>query len=82
VAQLGFENPDILLSSVQLDPFRRGMGVTTETDVRGRRGAYFVHATIKLAPGAVCSWHLLADVSQDNAAVIHKIEALREIAVP
>jgi len=77
VAQLGFENPDILLSSVQLDPFRRGMGVTTETDVRGRRGAYFVHATIKLAPGAECSWHLLADVSQDNAAVIHKIEALK-----
>lgn len=77
VAQLGLDHPDILLSSVQLDPFRRGCGVTTETDVRGRRGAYLVHATVELMPGAERSWHLMADVSQDNTAVIQKVEALR-----
>lgn len=77
VGQLGLEHPDVLLSSLQLDPFRRGGGVTTETDVRGRRGAYFVHATVDLAPGIERSWHLLADVSQDYAAVVQKIEALK-----
>ena len=77
VAQVGLEDPEVLLSSLQVDPFRQGGGVTTETDVRGRRGAYFVHATVELAPGAERSWHLLADVSQDNAAVIQKIAALK-----
>ena len=77
VAQLGLDHPDILLSSVQLDPFRRGYDVTAETDVRGRRGAYLVHATVELAVGAEHSWHLLADVSQDHVAVIRKIETLK-----
>jgi hypothetical protein len=78
VAQLGLDHPEVLLSSVQLEPFRRGYGVTMETDVRGQRGAYFVHASVELAPGAERSWHLLADVSQDHAAIIQKIEDLKE----
>jgi hypothetical protein len=77
VAQLGLDRPNILLSSEQIDAFCQGSGVTTETDVRGRRGAYLAHATVELAPGVERSWHLLADVCQDNAAVIQKIEALK-----
>lgn len=77
VAQLGLDHPDILLSSVQLNAFRLGRPVTTEMDVRGKRGAYLVHTTLELPPGAERSWHLLADVNQDNAAVIQKITALK-----
>ena len=50
VMQLGLDQADYLISSAQLDHFRAGLGVTMETEVRGQRGAYFVHATLDLAP--------------------------------
>ena len=77
VAQLGLEQADYLLSSDQLDHFRHGHGVKTETEVRGRRAAYFVHSVIELAPGAECAWHLFADVNQDSAAIVRKIKELQ-----
>jgi hypothetical protein len=76
-AQLGLEQVDILLSSDQLDGFRQGKGVTTETEIRGKPGAYFVHSVIDLGPGAERAWHLFADVNQDSAAIVKKIEELR-----
>jgi hypothetical protein len=51
--------------------------VITETEVRGRRGAYFVHSVKELAPGAEWSWHLFADVNQDSAAIVQKIQELQ-----
>jgi hypothetical protein len=62
--QLGLDQVDYLLSSTQLDDFRAGLGVDIETEVRGRRCAYFVHTTLELAPNAERSWHLVADVNQ------------------
>jgi hypothetical protein len=76
-AQLGLDQADYLLSPVQLDRFRSGNGVVTEKEVRGQRGAYFVHTTLELAPGAECTWHLLADVSQDSAAIVRKVKELQ-----
>jgi len=70
VMQLGLDQADYLLSSAQLDDFRAGLEVTGETEVRGRRCAYFVHSTLELAPGAERSWQLVADVCQDSVAII------------
>jgi hypothetical protein len=70
VVQVGLDQVDYLLSSDQLDHFRTGMEVRTETEVRGQRCAYFVHATIHLSPDMDRSWHLVADVSQDSAAIV------------
>ncbi len=77
VAQLGLTPADYLLSSTQLDSFRAGDGITPETEVRGRRGAYFVHAALELPPGAERSWHLLADLDQDHAALARQAHWLR-----
>ena len=77
VMQLGLEPIDYLLSSAQLDAFRAGMGVNVETEVRGRRGAYFVHSTLDLAPGVERSWHLVAEVSQDSVAIVSLLNRLR-----
>lgn len=77
VFQLGFPRADYLLSSTQLNRFRAGKGLVTETDVRGLRGAYFVHGTLHLAPAESCIWHLVADVHQDSAAVVQKIRWLQ-----
>ena len=49
VAQIGLTRADYLLSSAQLDAFRSGEEIAAETETYGRRGAYFVHATLDLA---------------------------------
>jgi len=78
VAQFGLEQADYLLSSRQLEQFRTGMGVSMETDIRGERGAYFVHATLELASGAEREWHLVADVCQDSVSIVSLAKKLRE----
>ncbi len=58
-----------LLCSAQLDRFRRGLPVETETLVRGQRGAYFVIAEVALQAGTRQPWTIVADVEQDRAGV-------------
>jgi hypothetical protein len=70
VMQLGLENADYLISSAQLDNYRAGFGITCETEIRGRRCAYFVHATLELASEEEKVWHLVADISQDSSAIV------------
>jgi hypothetical protein len=77
VAQVGLERANYLLSSCQLDGFRHGDGVVQEVEMRGRRGAYFVHATLELIPDKEYSWHLFADVCQDSSAMVMKIKQLQ-----
>jgi hypothetical protein len=78
VAQVGLEHADYLLSSIQLDHYRHGEGIAQENEVRGRRGAYFAHTEIELGSNADYTWHLLADVSQDSAAIAEKIKVLHD----
>jgi len=77
VMQLGLDQADYLLSSAQLDNFRAGMGMTVETEIRGRRCAYFVHSTLELGAGTERSWHLVAEVGQDSAAIVSLSKKLR-----
>ncbi|MBI4929000.1 MAG: hypothetical protein HY835_14630 [Anaerolineae bacterium] len=77
VVQLGLEPAGHLLSSQQLERFRAGLALEGETEVLGQRCAYFVHATIDLASGAEQTWHLLADVNQDSAAIVRLLNKLR-----
>jgi len=78
VFHLGLDQADCLLSSWQLDRFRGGEGVTEESEVRGRRCAYFVHSALRLEPGEERQWSLVADVNQDSAAIVRLSKMLRE----
>ena len=69
VFQVGLKPEHVLLSSKQLTNFRFGGSLETETDVRGERGAYFVHANLHLEAGQESNWYLVADVDQDHAAL-------------
>jgi hypothetical protein len=60
-----------------LEDFRGGLGVKPETELRGRRCAYFVHSALELAPRTERSWHLLADVNQDSVAIVGLSNKLR-----
>lgn len=69
VWQTGLSSTKILLSSDQLDHFRSGKGVNQELDVRARRGAYFVNASVSLTDGGQQAWYLIADVEQGPSEV-------------
>ena len=67
---LGLDNPTILLSSLQLDTFRRGQQVSQETDVKAEKGAYFLNSEVTLAPQQSKEWLLVADVNQSISDVV------------
>jgi hypothetical protein len=80
---VGLDPEARLLSSVQLDGFRRGAAVEQETDIRGRRGAYFLKATVALPARGEKEWRIIADVNQDAAGVksiLHELRSFRNLA--
>jgi hypothetical protein len=80
---VGLEAEARLLSSVQLDAFRHGGAVTQETDIRGRRGAYFLKAALTLPARGQKEWKIVAEVNQDAVgvkSVIHDLHTLENIA--
>jgi hypothetical protein len=81
VFQVGLAQANHLLSSMQLERFRSGMDITPELEVRGRRGAYFVHARIALLPREEATWHIVADTHQDAADIVNLQQILRRNTV-
>jgi len=73
----GSSRPRALLSTVQLDRFRRLGEVEQEGEVRGRRGAYFLSARLDLARNERRTWYLVADVDQDAADTSDLLTLLR-----
>ena len=79
----GLESPRYLLSSLQLDAFRRGLPVREEIDMRAEKGAYFVTQEIQLGANDSKQWMIVADVNKDHAAVaqlMHQIQTDNQIA--
>ena len=75
---LGLDRPGYLLSSLQLDNFRKQLPLEDECDVKGEKGAYFVHKEILLKANATRSWIIVANVNQNNAQVIELNQKIRE----
>ncbi|MEN8899890.1 MAG: hypothetical protein ABF247_01140 [Nonlabens sp.] len=74
---LGVENPKFLLSSTQLDSFRKGYSIHEETDVKAEKGAYFVVSDMLIGSGDTREWYFLADVNQNIVSIneiSHQIE--------
>ncbi len=78
VWSMGMPNATRLLSSFQLDDFRKGKQVHQETDIKGEKGAYFLSDNITLAAGEKKEWAIVTNVNQDHAAIIALIEALKD----
>ena len=69
VWSVGLPNAKKLVSSLQLDNFRKGLSVEQEWDIRGRRGAYFVNDCIDLDACAQHSWNIVAEINQGPSKV-------------
>jgi len=65
----GIDHAKILLSSQQLNNFRKGLQLETETDVRATRGAYFLNAEISLSAYSQKVWHIVAEVNKNAGYV-------------
>lgn len=63
----GLKTENILLSSLQLEAFRRGKTLENEDLVRAEKGAYFIHAKEELQANASTNWYIVADVNRSLA---------------
>lgn len=73
---IGFDKPQYLLSSLQLDAFRNGMQITQEVDVKAEKGSYFINKKITLNSGEKKKWIIVSDVNQSQADVVSIINEL------
>jgi hypothetical protein len=65
----GLVNNKILLSSTQLDKFRKGLPIDTETDVRATRGAYFISARLDFNQDQSYEWIIASEINQSSTDV-------------
>ncbi len=72
----GLAGATIRLSSEHNRSFARGSMPAPSTEVRGRRGAYLLEATVALAPGEKKRWLMVADVARSQHAVSSLLAAL------
>ena len=76
----GIKNAKYLVSSLQLDNFRKGQKITQEVDVKAEKGAYFVCAKMALKPQSEQNWILVADVNQTIADICEVSELINSKA--
>jgi len=72
VWHLGLDVNHVLLSSKQLNDFRLGKNLKTESETFGVRGAYFVNTCLNLSAQSEEHWHIVADVYQNAADVVNR----------
>ena len=67
---LGLDSPTVLISSNQVDQFRRGKTLETEVHKRGIRGAFFVNAAFEIEPDATRSWQIVTNIELSQSSVV------------
>jgi hypothetical protein len=67
---LGLDASTTLISSSQLDRFRRGVPLRTEDHTRGVRGAFLVARTLDLPAGASRQWQIVVDTELSQTRVV------------
>ena len=66
---VGIKNPKYLISSLQLDNFRKGRDIVQEKDIKAEKGAYFVSADLTLKSNSENSWMIIANVNQSIVSI-------------
>lgn len=74
---IGLENPTYLISSLQLDNFRKGKSIKQEVDVKAEKGAYFVSSIIELEANSEKNWMLVANVNQSISNINEVCELIK-----
>ena len=74
----GIDSPTYLISSLQLDDFRKGNKIKQELDIKAERGAYFISASIKLGSNSEKNWFFIANVNQTISKVTELSEFIKK----
>lgn len=74
---LGLDIVKHLLSSLQLNNFRKGAKVQQEEEVKGDKGSYFIVSEITLQPNEQKEWMMVANVNQNHAAIVQLSDKIR-----
>ena len=69
VWSIGLGNATCLLSTLQLDNFRKGKEIQQEIDMKAEKGAYFMCSELSLKPETEKEWMLIADVNQSIVSI-------------
>jgi len=67
---LGLKNTKFLLSSLQLNNFRKKIEIQEETDIKGEKGAYFASTNLVLSANSNKKWQIVANVNQNQSQII------------
>ncbi|MDA9611295.1 hypothetical protein N9S44_03325 [Gammaproteobacteria bacterium] len=70
VFHLGLDNCKVLLSSQQLDKFRKGHDVNQEIDVKAEKGAYFTHSSISLKENEKQEWLFVGEINKSSSDIV------------
>lgn len=70
VWSVGLDKPVILLSTTQLELFRSGQVLEQETEIHGKRGAYFLSSELEMPADTENEWFIVADVDRDQSDVV------------
>ena len=74
---IGIEKPLYLVSSRQLDKFRKGEKITQEVDIKAEKGAYFVCTELTLKPEIEKSWMIIADLNKSMGGIVEIFEKIK-----
>ncbi|MCC1483807.1 hypothetical protein [Winogradskyella immobilis] len=77
VWSLGIDNPKYLVSSLQLNKFRRGEAIEQETDIKAEKGAYFIITDLNLEAKEVNEWMIIANVNQTRSDISNISEKIK-----
>lgn len=73
----GLENPRYLLSTLQINEFRKGKEVNQELDVKAEKGAYLVSDNVTIKANENKEWYTVANVNQTVSDVIELSDFIR-----
>ena len=73
----GLKNPSYLVSSLQLNKFRRGEAIQEEVDIKAEKGAYFISSNVTLEAKSKQSWMFVANVNQSISDVVQISELIK-----
>ena len=74
----GFDDCKILISSLQLDNFRKNIELFQENDVKAEKGAYFINSQISLNKNETKEWYIVSDVNKSSSEVLELKKIISE----
>ena len=64
-------NTKHLLSSLQLDNFRKGISLEIENEIKAEKGAYFINKSIELKENSSNDWMIICNVNQTISDIVN-----------